>query len=459
MAESTRQGVLFPELLDRPVKAAFDEPATTSDGGALLLKALDDSLGVTEALAESCEDRRASARVQHSLHDLFRQRVYGIALGYEDCNDAGRVGNDPMQKLLVGRDPRTGDSLASQPTLSRFENTVSATDLMRMGNALANAVVERHRRRLRSKKVRRITIDLDATVDPTHGHQQGCLFSGFYRTWCYLPLLGFLSFNDEVDHYLFAALLRPGLASGKTGTLGVLRRIIPRIRQAFPRARIRVRLDAGFASAELFELLESYPFRVDYLVGIGKNSVLEARSACLQGWARRQCRAQKETVTHYGDTWYSARTWKGRERRVIFKAEALQYWGREIKDNPRYVVTNLAGSPARLYHAYVHRGETENRIKEAKALQIDRTSCSRFLANQFRVLLTAAACVLFQELRWRARGTDAARAQITTLQLRLLKIAARVERSVRRFVLHLAENHPWAELWRRVALRCSAVST
>jgi hypothetical protein len=178
--DSTRHSVLFPDLFDRPLHASFDEPLATSDAGAVFLKSVDERLGLTRVLAEALGDRRQAGKVQHEVADLVRQRVYGLACGYADTNDAARLGRDPMFQLLLDRDPVDGDALASQPTLSRFENAVGWTDLYRMGSALLDAVITCQRKRRRGKRVRRVTLDLDPTDDPTHGQQQLALFNGHY---------------------------------------------------------------------------------------------------------------------------------------------------------------------------------------------------------------------------------------------------------------------------------------
>lgn len=443
--DSTRQGVLFSDLSGRPVVATFDQQHGSSDGGAILLQACDRRLGLTEALIGSIDDRRQAGKVRHAVGDLLRQRLYAIACGYPDGNDASRLAADPIHKLLCERDPLRGEDLASQPTLSRFENAVRRADLYRMGRALAETVIERHRRRLQ-RKVKRITIDLDPTDDPTHGAQQLTFFNAHYDSWCYLPVAGFLTFNDEADQYLFAYVLRPGNVTAAVGARGILARVLPRLRAAFPRARLRVRLDGGFAAPEIFAFLEREG--LEYVVAMAKNKVLERRAARLMGTARRLSRESGATAHLYGECRYAARTWPG-QRRVIIKAEVVRHPGREPKNNPRFVVTNLRHSPRHLYEAiYCARGDIENRIKELHhGLEIDRTSCSRFLANQLRGLLTAAAYVLFQELRLRAARTTCRRAQVSTLRERLLKLGAWIQSSVRRIVLHLPtaciHRHDW----------------
>jgi len=451
----TTQCVIFPELFSKPVVAQFDQRHSSSDGGAVLLKAADNRLRLTERLAECVDDRRDPAKITHEISELVRQRIFAMACGYADCNDAARLADDPIHKLLVGRDPIEGEALASQPTLSRFENNVTRKELYRMGDALARGVIERHRKRLRGK-ARQITIDLDPTEDPTHGAQQLSFFNGHYDSWCYLPLLGFLTFNDEPEHYLCTAVLRPGNAPDKLAAVGILRRLLERVRHAFPKARIRVRLDAGFAAPEILDVLDEAP-RVDYVVAMAKNAVLKRRSHRVMGTARRLSRESNETERIYGECRYGAGTWS-HKRRVVMKAEVLRYPGREPKDNPRFVITNLTRTPQFIYErVYCARGDIENRIKELHlGLSIDRTSCPSFWANQFRVFLTAAAYVLMQELRLHARKTPRARAQVWMLRDHLLKLGAYVVISVRRIVLHLPASFPDATTWRRVAISLGA---
>ena len=448
--DSTTQCWLFEGLARRAVTVCFDQERGSSDGGAVLLGAADRRLGLSEALASCLRDSRDPGRLVHEVQDLVRQRVFALACGYPDGNDAARLAADPVHKLLVGRAPLGDDDLASQPTLSRFENAADRSDLFRMGTVLAERVIERHRRRRRGR-ARMVTIDLDQTDDPAHGQQQLALFNGYYGQWCYLPLLGFVSFDDEADQYLVAAVLRPGNAPDKRGALGVLARLLPRLRAAFPKARFRVRLDAGFAAPELLDFLDAQG-DVLYAVAMGKNPILLRRSEKYMAQARRLSNANDATEHVYAETLYATKTWP-RRRRIIIKAAVTRHPGRAPKDNPRFVITNMTQTPRWVYEDfYCRRGEIENRIKELHhGLEIDRTSCSRFLANQLRVLLTAAAYVLMQELRLRAAGTKLARAQVSTLRDCLLKIGARVNSSVRRIVLHLPESFPFGHAWATVA--------
>jgi len=452
---STTQCVIFPELSSKPVVARFDQYHGSSDGGAVLLKAADDRMGLTRHLAECIDERRDPAKITHGICELVQQRVFAMACGHPDCNDAARLAGDPVHKMLVGRDPIEGEALASQPTLSRFENSVGRKELFRMGEALADRVITHHRHRLRGK-ARRITIDLDPTEDPTHGAQQLSFFNGYYDSWCYLPLFGFVSFNEEPEQYLCTAVLRPGNAPDKLAAVGILRRLLDKVRAAFPTTRILVRLDGGFAAPEILDFLDDEP-RVDYVIAMAKNAVLKRWAKRLMGRARRLSRESGKTEHVYGEYRYAAATWS-RKRRVIIKAEVVRHPGREPKDNPRFVITSLTRTPRYIYEqVYCARGEVENRIKELHlGLSIDRTSCPSFWANQFRVLLTAAAYVLMQELRLHARNTPRARAQIWMLRDHLLKLGAYVVVSVRRIVLHLPVSFPDCDTWRRIAFSLGA---
>jgi hypothetical protein len=388
------------------------------------------------------------------LRDLFAQRVFSIGCGYADANDSARLATDPMHKMLLDRDPITGLDMASQPTLSRFENAVGPRQLYHMGAALAESVIERHAKRLHHR-ARLVTIDLDPTDDPTHGAQQLSFFNSHYDNACYLPMMGFVTFNDEAEQYLCAAVLRPGNVTAAAGAVGILRRLMALIRGSFPKAHIRVRLDGGFANPQLLAFLDT-EVGVEYVVAMASNAVLNGNAEEAMQVARLLAGLTDQTEHVYGEARYAARSWK-RERRVIIKAEVVRAEDKAPKDNPRFVITNMKQSSQWLYEeVYCKRGEIENRIKELHAMEIDRTSCSRFWANQFRVLLTAAAYVLMQELRLAAAGTNCARAQVWTLRERFLKLGARVLGSVRRMVVHLPQSFPFLTMFRHMALALGA---
>jgi hypothetical protein len=373
-------------------------------------------------------------------------------MGYVDGNDAARIGADPLFKHACGRAPTCEASLASQPTLSRFERGRGGRELAAMARKLEDVVIAQLARRHRG--ARRITLDLDSTDDPTHGQQPFAFYHAHYDTWCYLPLLGFISVDDQPEQHLFFARLRPGTSRDGRCVRALLRRVIPKLKARFRRAKVLVRLDAGFAGPDLFELLEELD--VGYLLAIGQNPTLERYAAKHMHAARVLSQRLGGTTTLFGECSYRARTWS-RERRVIYKAEVACQSGKQPRDNQRSVATNLRGSPQCLWELYCQRGDIENRIKELKGdLQLDRTGSTSFLANQLRVLLTAAAYVLFQALRTKLARTELATAQVAKLRLMLLKIGALVRETLRRIVLVLPAACPWKDLWLRAALAVGA---
>jgi hypothetical protein len=424
----------------------------------VLLKAADRHYDLVAGLASCLRDERQAGKVDHSLRELVGQRVFSMACGYPDANDSARLSEDPIHKLLLDRDPIEGRDLASQPTLSRFENGVGVKELYRAGEFLAESVIRRHAKRLRHRAYR-VTIDLDPTDDPTHGAQQLSFFNGYYDTWCYLPVMGFVSFNDEAEQYLCAAVLRPGNVGAAVGAVALLRRLVRMIRGRLPGVRIRVRLDGGFAHPAVLDFLDAEP-KLEYVVAMAKNAVLKRVAESGMRRARQLSRRSGKTEHIYGEARYKAGKWP-RLRRVIIKAEVVRAVDKDPKDNPRFVITNMKQSSQWIYEkVYCARGDVENRIKELHdGMQIGRTSCSTFLANTFRVLLTAAAYVLMQELRLHLAATRHARAQVATLRERFLKVGTQVVASVRRIVLHLPQSFPDRQSFQDLAFRLGAQST
>jgi Transposase DDE domain group 1 len=448
MSQDTEQRVLFEGVLSKPTVAQFDGGSLSSDGGAILLGSLDRGIGLTRALCAGLVDDRDPRRVLHSLEELLRQRVYGLGLGYCDCNDAARLRDDPLLRPVCSTSGKGSKPLASQPSLSRFENSIGGRQVIEMERRLESFVMDRLKHRHR--KAKRITIDLDPTDDPTHGQQAFSFFNGHYDCWCFLPLVGFLSIDDDPQQYLFHARLRPGNARAARCAPGLLRRCVREIRRRWPKATIRVRLDGGYATPWVLQTLEE--LRVEYLVGMPENSRLSAQSKGLLRQARRLAKKAGRPVQLFDECDYRARSWP-RDRRVIYKAEVVTQEGRDPKDNVRYVVTNLRNAPARVYEIYRQRGDVENRIKELHhGLSFDRTSCSSYVANQVRIVEAAAAFVLFQELRARMRGSELRTATVETIREKLLKVAVRVVESVRRIVLSFPESYPWKELWCQTAV-------
>ena len=423
----------------RPVTITFDGGHLASDGGLVLVQRVDAMLGLTARLAACIRDVRDPKLVEQPLLILLRQRVFGLACGYEDCNDFDTLRRDPLFKLTAGRQPLTGLDLGSQPTLSRLENAVGAKDLVRLSRALVERFVERNQ----AAPPRRIILDADATDDPTHGQQELEFYHGYYDHHCYLPLLVYAT-ADAGQQELLAAVLRPGNVHAGHRAVAVLRRIVKQLRAAFPQAEILLRGDAGFALPEVYEYCEQAD--IPYVLSLAKNSRLLAQAEPFLAAARASYAETGEKVRRFGEFRYAAASWP-HERRVIVKAEVLPKG-----ENPRFVVTNLpAPEASALYALYTQRGDVENRIKELKEdLKSGRTSCHRFLANQFRLLLHAAAFLLIQELQRCLAGTELAKAQAGTIREKLLKVGARVRQTFRRIWVQLPSSYPYQRLWEGV---------
>jgi hypothetical protein len=422
----------FESLFSKEVIADLEGGQITSDAGGLLLRELDQRYRLAEQAAACLHDPRDTGKVRHDLLTLVRQRLFAIAMGYEDNNDAAWLSKDPALKIMAGRAPESGDHLASQPTLSRFENRATAKDLLRLSDCLIDLYLKTHPG---PRKV--IIIDMDATDDPTHGQQQLSFFHGYYEEHMYHPLLVF----DGRDGFPLAAVLRPGNTHSSRGALAVLKRLIQKLRQAYPKALILFRADAGFAVPALYSYLEDQP-QTRYVIGFITNNRLLAETAPLLAKAQRQYQETGEKQRLFTAFSYQAESWD-QPRRIIAKVEYTR-----LGANQRFVVTNLSRNPQFVYDdIYVLRGDVENRIKELKLeIKADRLSCHRFLANQFRLLLHTVAYCLFWLLRHHLRGTELATAQVNTLRLKLLKIGARIRETSRRIWVHLASGYPYRDL-------------
>jgi DDE family transposase len=437
MRESTSATVRFEGLAGLPLEAAFDAGRLTSDGGLPWLSEADAELGLCEALAAEVPEWRRGP-VRHSLATLVRQRVYQIACGYEDQDDADTLRSDPLLKLACGRLPESGADLASQPTLSRLENAVDRGACYRLARALVGVYLHE---RERAGVPTRILLDLDGTDDPAHGEQEGVRYHGYYRQHMYHPLLVFDGDTDQ----LIAAVLRPGNAHGSRGVVAILERLVAALRARWPGVGIELRADSGFAIPALYDYCEAE--RVIYTIGLAPNARLEALAAPLLAEAQALSAARDGAkVRLAGAAEYQAKTWP-RPRRVVFKAEVLAKG-----PNTRFVVTTRADDPLAVYDRYVDRGETEQWIGDFKrACFADRLSCHAFWANQFRLLLHAAAYWLLDTLRRRLARLGVPRLQLDTLRLRLLKIGGRVRQLATRVRLSLASHHPGEPLWRLLA--------
>ena len=425
----------FPAVKGRKVEAVFSGQHITSDGGGILLRAVDTAIGLTTRAARSFADTRRKASCRHSMLDLLRQRVYALALGYEDLNDHDVLRHDLALQSFVGKDVE----LASSPTLCRFENSVSRRELWKLSATLVETFLASYR-----QAPKEIVLDFDSTDDAVHGKQEGRFFHGYYDQYCFLPLY---VFSGE---HLLCAYLRPSNIDNTWHAMGILGLLVKRIRQSWPKTRIIFRGDSGFCRWKLMRWCDNHD--VDYIIGLAKNNRLLKQLGATLDEARKKFlqSGQKQKLFH--EFSYAAQTWD-KARRIIGKAEHTAKGS-----NPRFVVTSLPGEPVDVYHRYCARGEMENRIKEQQLyLYADRTSCSKWLPNQFRLLLSALAYTLLQAIRQLAlTGTEIAQARCDTIRLKLLKIGACVLRNTRRIRLLLSASYPYRDLFQLAAARLKA---
>jgi hypothetical protein len=414
------------------LEAAFDGGRITSDGGLVWLAEADSELGLCEAISEHVPEWR-KRRGRHSLESLVRQRVFQIACGYEDQDDADFLREDPLLKLSCGSLPQSGADLASQPTLSRLENAATRRSCHRIAEALFELYLSE---RASGGAPRKVLLDLDSTADPTHGDQEGSYYHGYYREHIYHPLLVF----DGESGHLICALLRAGNTHASNSSVAILKRIVSGLRGRWPEAEIEIRADAGFAVPALYDYCEAEG--ITYTVGLISNARLEGMAEDLLAKAKESHQETAEKARLFSEGPYGAASWEKR-RRVVYKAEAM-----EKGTNTRFVVTTRTDGPKDLYEFYARRGESENWIKDLKVhMKADRLSCHRFISNQFRLLLHAAAYWLMDALRRKLVRGGARRMQLDSLRLRLIKIGGRVRELLTKVRLHLASGHPGQALW------------
>lgn len=443
----------FHALGRREVVGRFDGGRISSDGGGTLLRETDVRLGLLQRLADCFADYRNPLSVEHDVRTLVSQRVYGLALGYEDLNDHDALRSDSLLAMLVGkldltgaqrvREQDKGHPLASSSTLNRLELSTPETaatdrykriagDAEAMDRLLVDVFLESQER-----PPREIWLDLDATDDPLHGHQEGRFFHGYYRCYCYLPLYIFCG------EQLLCARLRQANVDGAAGSVEELERIVSQIRARWPKTRIVIRGDSGFCRDSIMSWCETHG--VYYVLGLARNARLNRILSREMQWAKKACKETGKAARHFRDFTYRTRKSWSRKRRVIGKAEYLPG-----KANPRFVVTNLPahrGGAQHLYEKlYCIRGEMENRIKEQQlGLFADRTSTTTMQANQLRLYFSSFAYVLMQGLRRLGlEGTHLAKAQCTTIRVKLLKIGMRLRISVRKVWLAFSESYPYA---------------
>jgi hypothetical protein len=433
VTECTQESFDFPACKRRRVEATFDGGDITSDGGVLLLQQVDQRLGLSRAIAGVIGDPRRQASCQHDLLSLLRQRLYGLALGYEDLNDHQTLRNDLALQTAVKRDT----ALASASTLCRWENRADRVTAWRLHEVLIDQFIASFR-----SPPKRLILDFDATDDAVHGQQEGRFFHGYYDHYCFLPLYVFCG------KQLLVSYLRPSKIDGAKHAWAILALLVKRLRQTWPKVRILLRADSGFCRWKMLHWCERN--NVDYLVGIPRNDRLAAQAKSFVDKAEQHFQRTGRKQRRFHEMYYAAGTWDKR-RRIIVKAEHTAQGG-----NPRYLVTNLKAQPKYLYdQLYCARGEAENRIKEQQLdLFADRTSCHAWWPNQFRLLLSSLAYTLLEALRRLGlNGTELANAYVGTIRLKLLKIGAVITRNTRRIRFLLASAYPYQDLFAQVTAK------
>lgn len=423
MTERNQLCFHFKGLKGRPVEVDFEGGDISSDGGSVLLAQADSRLDLLRRVSELIPDDRDPSRVEHSILHMLRQRVFGIALAYEDLNDHDTLRHDLLFQSVTGK----GRALASSPTLCRFENRTNRQCAWAINELLIENFIASH-----ASAPEELILDFDATDDPVHGEQEGRFFHGYYGHYCFLPLYAFCG------SHLLAAWLRPSGIDGARGAWFLLRVLVKRLREAWPEVKITLRADSGFCRWRMLRWCEKH--RVNYIVGLAKNSRIKEVAAELMEQAENQFNESKQKARLFEWIDYQAKTWD-HSRRVIAKAEHT-----EGGANPRFVITDLEGDAQVLYdEVYCARGDMENRIKEQQlGLFADRTSCHAWWPNQFRLLLSSFAYTLINHIREVGlKGTELAQAQVGTIRLKLFKIGAVIVSNTRRVRVHLSSACAW----------------
>ncbi len=436
MPKCAQRELSFPSFDRRKIEANFAGGDVSSDGGIFLLRQADRRLGLVKALDAVLPDPRDPLLITHRQIDLLRQRIYGLALGYEDLNDHDTLRRDLAWQTALDRT----DALASDSTLCRLEQRVDRKAAAAFHQVLIEKFIASFQ-----EAPSELILDFDATDDRVHGHQQGRHFHGYYGDWCFLPLYVFCG------EQLLVSYLRPSNIDASRHAWAILKLLVGRLRQQWPAVKIIVRADSGFCRWKMLRWCDGT--KVDYIIGLAKNARLKALSQPLMDKAKSAFAITPEKQRVFGWVDYAAATWD-RERRVIAKAEYTHKG-----ENPRYVVTSLEGNAQELYdEVYCARGEMENRIKEQQlGLFSDRTSCHGWWANQFRVLLSAAAYVLMETIRRVGlNGSEMARAQVGTIRLKLLKIGTVIVRNTRRVRLFFSSAYPYQSIFKQA---CIALGT
>lgn len=449
MVSQSVEQLSFVFFADREVVVQRHAGRITSDAGLLPIRAFDERSGYTRRMAACLDDDRPARN--HAVIEMLRQRLYGVLADYEDCNDHDALRDDPILKIIAGRSP-DGDPLASQPTLSRFENAVAIPALWNLLDFLARTGVERLRAHHGGSVPQYVTLDLDPTDDPTHGHQQLSLFHGYYEQHQYFPIV----ISEPTTKHVFYTHLRPGAVHAALGADDDLMFVVDRLRYARPDVRIHARGDSGFGVPWMYEVCEKNG--LSYTFGLSGNRRLQAAAEPLVRQAVAQFQATGDKQRLFTAFSYRADSWD-RHRTIVAKAECHRQG-----TNLRFIVTSLpvasVDDPPRLYDEYVQRGESEHRMDELKnGLHAGRLSCHRFVANFWRLMLHAAAYNLLNALRDdESIPAQLRRARPATWRSKLIKVAATVVQTSRRVVIQLATQWPFWDLYTAVSRRATLPS-
>lgn len=431
MTNCTTKNIKFSPYKSRKVEVNFKGGDVTSDGGILLLREIDQKLGFTETLAKNIPDDRDQRYIEHSVKSMLAQRIYGLALGYEDLNDHDTLRKDLGFQTAI----ESNTELASAPTLSRFENTANR----QLAIDITKQFVETFIGTFKSTP-KELILDFDPTDNPIHGHQENRHYHGYYKSYCYLPLYVFC------NNQLLISYLRPSNIDGAKHAWAILALLVKRFRKQWPNVRIIFRGDSGFCRDLMLRWCDKN--NVGYITGIACNNCLLKASTKIRAKAAKEFKQTKKKQKLFTAFKYAAKSWKYR-RRTIIKAEHTDKGA-----NPRFIITNLEDDPQKLYEeVYCARGDMENRIKEQQlSLFADRTSCHDWWANQFRLLLSGCAYVLISALKRMAlKGTEFAKAQCDTIRLKLFKIGAVVIRNTRKIKFFSSSSYPYQNLFINIA--------
>ncbi|MBN1181944.1 MAG: IS1380 family transposase [Bacteroidales bacterium] len=438
MKQNTKQMMLFKDIFHKKVVADFNGGDVSSDAGLLFLREVESRVKIIRRMTDVLKDRRHPGYVKHQFVHLMKQRVFQIASGYEDANDSDELRNDPIMKIVCEKQE---SSLASQPTMSRFENSLSRTDLYRIAQTFVDVFIDSYK-----KPPEGIILDIDDTDDPTHGSQQLSFFNAYHGSYCYMPL----HIYEGQSGKLITTILRTGKRPSGKEIVMILKRIVERIRKAWPHVGIIVRGDSHYGCPDLFTFCES--LEIKYVFGLTSRKPMVKKAQSLSDKAKELFNLNNEPVKLFGEFTYQANSWK-MPQRIICKAEH-----NDKGSNLRFIVTNLENNNRRMIYEIIYcgRGAMELMIKEHKNhLRSDKTSCSSFLANQFRLFIHSMAYVLLHAFREKClKSTQFSKAQFDTIRLKILKLGVRVMYLRTKIKIHLPSSCPYQEDLFRIWQSC-----